>query len=940
MTDDLFSQLARLAQPLCDDVQRHVRQARSDSPWSVSWRWYRRATAATDPREFALAIAQSVACLHFGALEAAPHELPLPAMEWWWRQADPAVRRVLELGPWSLAAPAGEGPPGLIAGAHRVREFLTAARIESLRQACRRRGSHDAAISFLEHFLRVGDASLRRRHGVFYTPHDVVTFMVRSVDDLLRTEFHVEDGLAERCRWAEDRSRDTQADRLGHDAPGIRILDPAMGTGVFLVEIVRHVHRTFLQQTCRSDHPIAADALRDRWSRYVDHVLLPRLFGQERMLPALVLAQLAMVKVLARSGYDFRSAGRLNLFLTNTLQQPAIVPEPLMPASQSVTGPFSLVIGNPPFSGVSDNRAPWLDALLRGTAPDGRAVADYFLVDGQPLGERKHWLQDDYVKFIRLAHWQIETAGFGIVALVTNHGFLDNITFRGMRQQLAATFPRMTLVDLHGNQRGGERAPDGSHDESVFGIEQGVTLSFLRRPRATGLEAEVRYCELWGRRSIKLGSLQGQTASTLPGVRVEPVSPAYLLVPRHDDTRTHYEQGIRLVDLMPVHSTAAVTARDSLVVAFSEQELRERIGSLADPSVSDETIRSRYFRSARSAKYPPGDTRGWRLSEARQRLRDEPGWDRFFRDCLYRPFDRRTIFWAPWMVDWPRTAVMRHLARGANLALIARRQTPPSQACQYFWIADSIVVDGLIRSDNRGSESVFPLFVDSSVPSEVTDRCHEYAGSRHPNFAPEFLADCRDRFGSAAGCSESERGGDAEMAELLLRYMYALFHAPSYRRRFAAQLRADFPRVFLPRSPRLFHSMARAGETLIGAHLHWHRAVPRASAGAEVREEGDGPTHVAAGFPRYSAQRVWWNSQLCVGPVEADVWMFRVGTYQVCRKWLSDRRGRHLSRTAVRDYCRMVTAIRVTLGCMSQIDQLIEDHGGWMDAFVNDRARA
>jgi predicted helicase len=518
---------------------------------------------------------------------------------------------------------------------------------------------------------------------------------------------------------------------------------------------------------------------------------------------------------------------------------------------------------------------------------------------------------------------------------VTNHGFLDNVTFRGMRQQLLTSFPRVTVIDLHGNQRGGERAPDGRHDESVFAIEQGVAVSLLRRPMETSGAPEVRYAQLWGRRSAKLQTLGCHTAGTLPSVRLQPRSPSYYFVPKRDHLQTGYERGYRLPDLMPVHSTAAVTARDALVVAFSVEELRERMAILADARVPDEVVRSRFFQASRSPKYARGDTRGWQLQAARQRLRREPQWERHIRTCLYRPFDRRKIFWVSWMIDWPRPAMMRHLERGPNLALIARRQTPPSQPCRYFWISDTVVVDGLIRSDNRGSESVFPLMVYSDHRQEVT---HSHPSEKTlggtPNFEPLFLAECAARYALRPTRTAPSRGGHRGEALDLFHYIYALFHAPSYRRQFADWLHTDYPRVFLPRRPELFRALARAGTRLVRKHLQWDRATEQ----PKQADFGDGISlaqtiRIDAGYPKYAGDRVWWNASTSIGPVAPEVWAFRVGTYQVCRKWIRDRGDRPLTPGVWHEYRQILAAIHATNTIARQIDQHIDRHGGWALAF-------
>ncbi len=327
-------------------------------------------------------------------------------------------------------------------------------------------------LDFWERFLHRYDRLARRRHGVYTTPPELARFIVHAVDESLRGEFALDQGLADLRTWGALRGGAGPSLRPGSRrsrSPFVRLLDPAMGSGVFLLETVAHLRRAWEHDHRPGDAPA--------WDAFVNRVILPRLWGQDVLLPAVVSAHLLLSSCLAATGYTFRHPARLELHLGNTLQTPRVGRHRLPRPSQ----PFTVVVGNPPFAGLSQHRAPWLARLLGGHAPDGRAVASYLRIAAAPLGERKHWLHDDYVKFLRLAHWLIEAADAGIVALVTNHAFLDNATFRGLRAAVLATFPALTVFDLHGHTRAAGHAPDGTADASVFGIEQGVAVSLLRR---------------------------------------------------------------------------------------------------------------------------------------------------------------------------------------------------------------------------------------------------------------------------------------------------------------------------------------------------------------------------------------------------------------------------------------------------------------------------
>ena len=600
---------------------------------------------------------------------------------------------------------------------------------------------------------------------------------------------------------------------------------------------------------------------------------------------------------------------------------------------------YSVVLGNPPFRGVSDNTARWIQRLLHGQGPGGNEVASYYDVDRQPLGERKLWLQDDYVKFLRYAQWQIERASAGVVGFVTNHGYLDNTTFRGVRHAMQQTFDAIDILDLHGNRKKGERNPNGGLDESVFEIEQGVAVGvFARSFRSES--PTVLYREAWGSRAEKLTQLEasGGCAAT----RLLPAAPHFLFVPSDSRAHPEYVAGLPINEVMPVNSTAVVTARDSFVVAFSEDELLARMRVFRDPNVSDDEIRAKYFTRGRSNKYPPGDTRGWKLADARHRMMHDPCWDKHIQPCDYRPFDRRFIYWADWMVDWPRTDVMCHMTRHENMGLVTRRQVPTSAACDYFWLTNSIALDGLVRSDNRGSESVFPLFL---VNGDV-------------NLSGEFIQTVE----AATGLKWDPAASDPHEATFgpcsAFWYIYGLFNSTLYRTRYAAQLRQGFPRVLLPKSVGLWRKLTELGKQIAGEVLQGGKecsavssqqsAVSSQQAAGSRQQAAGSRQHsipstpnssltfadglaLARGCPKYEGGAIWLANEGPSFPVAEAVWKYRVGTYQVARKWLRDRK--QLTGLDIAVYEQMLRAIGRMLSLTAAIDAAIVQAGGAAAAF-------
>jgi predicted helicase len=679
-----------------------------------------------------------------------------------------------------------------------------------------------------ERFLHKYAAVSRRRHGVFFTPKPIVDYIVAETDRLLRECCGMPDGIADE---------------------NITIIDPACGTGIFLLAAIDRIYRAFSGR-----HPANIER---RWNDYVPK-LLSRLVGVEILPAAALLARLNIAMKLAETGYKSK------------IQNPK-------------SKIFPVLLGNPPFSSLSTNTGDWIARLVRGDDE----IRGYVRANGQQLGERKTWLHDDYVKFIRLAQWHVEQVGCGIIGFVTNHGYLDNATFRLMRHELLRVFEHIRIVDLHGNRKKHETAPDGSRDENVFGLDQGVAIGLFCRPRTLARSASegiprlrFDYAELWGTRDAKQRVMEAAIPSLALRARVvTPRPPDWRFVPTSNGFRhPEYDSAWSLADAMPMNATAPVTARDHFVVAFTPEELEERIEAFRDLSIPDEEIRQRFFTRTRSARYQAGDTRGWKLAETRRIVAADGDWRRYIVRCLYRPFDWRYVFWHPAMIDWPRHEVTRHLLKGSGcLCLLARRQQLPTQPCTFFWIADCLPLDGVIRSDNRGSESLFPLYLFGDEPDVEPEA----------NFAPAFI-EC---IACAARLTWLPLGrGDLVQTfgpENLLAYIYALFHAPSYRERYADALRSDFPRVMSPQNREVFERLSVLGAELIDLHLLRSPAIPL--------------------------------SALSTLHFPGEVANFRAGGYVALCKWLQPP---HRS-VADPQYTQIAAAIGRTLEIMQAIDAAI-----------------
>jgi hypothetical protein len=622
--------------------------------------------------------------------------------------------------------------------------------------------------------------------------------------------------------------------------------------------------------------------------------LTQRLFGFELLMAPYTIAHLKLGLMLyPPSAPTPKPPPRLGIYLTNTLELPdEQIPMQLGPwriisqeAADAVTvkreTPLLVIIGNPPYSANSANKIEWIEALIR---------KDYYPRD-HIKEQNPKLLLDDYVKFIRWAQWRLERTGGGILAFVTNHGYLQNPTFRRMRRALMEAFDELYLLNLHGNAREGETAPDGSPDENVFDIQQGVALLIAVRnfPNADAIDkigdaidtigtrndrsgvpidtigdaidrigdpddkigdaidkianpddsAVVWYCDVWGTREAKYAFLNQHTLDSTPWQALQPQPPFYLFAPQEDALRTEYERGWRLTDIFRLHSTGIKTHRDHFAIAFDQQTLLQRIGEFRDLTIPDDEIRQRYALK---------DTRDWKLRESRQKLAHDPNWQAHFHPCLYRPFDVRWIYYSPTVIELPRDEVMQHLIGGQNLALISVRQHTQADEWALVGVSDKLTECCAISNKTGEINYVFPLYLLTQ-------------DGREPNLHEKFLQALRAVM-------------DREPTpEEVLAYIYAVLHAPSYRQRYAPFLRYDYPRVPLPASAEQFVRLASLGQHLIELHLLRCLSLRESPVGFPV----SGSNRVERGYPRYRDGAVWINDSQRFTGVSQAVWAMRVG---------------------------------------------------------------
>ena len=732
----------------------------------------------------------------------------------------------------------------------------------------------DPVIHFYETFLKEYNPKLRFDRGVFYTPPQVISYIVRSVDALLKSELNRPDGLAD---------------------DNTLILDPATGTGGFLLSVLDHIREYVTTNYGTGD-----------WNRYINTQLVKRLFGFELLVAPYTIAHLKLSLFLQAQGW--RANERLGIYLTNALEQPDEMQPPL-PFAAFISDeanaalavkrdkPILAIIGNPPYSRHSAN--PSRDSKGELTFI-GKLIEDYKKINGEPIDEAtSKALQDDYVKFIRWAQWRIDKNGEGITGYIVNFSFINGPTFRGMRKSLLESFNTIYILNLHGSARIQEKVPDGERDENVFDIIQGVCILLCVKEQDNPETAKVYYADIWGKSVDKYRILSETGVESTEWSDLQPTSPFYLFVPQSVEFRTEYENGWSVNNIFIKSSIGIITARDSLTIHWTADKVRETVFDFV--SLPVEEARERYNLAR--------DSRDWQVHLAQADIRNHPDADQHIAPIHYRPFDTRWTYYTGQSRGFhcmPRPTNMPHLLH-ENIALCTHRRLRSANTWQHVFIGDNIV-DGNCLSLKDGPTQVFPLY--------LYPESEGFLGPSEPdlNFKPAFLT----ALSESLGLPQTAPFGLPEdvTPEEILGYIYAVLNSPTYRERYYEFLKYDFPRIPLPEDIDSFFALAESGQELIDLHLLKDRNIPH-----RHRFEGEGDSVVSK--PRYEDGKVWINDTQYFTEVPAEVWEYEIGAYQVCEKWLKDRKGEALSHAEIRLYPMILVAITETLRVTKAIEYVL-----------------
>lgn len=769
---------------------------------------------------------------------------------------------------------------------------------------------NDPIIHFYETFLAEYDPKLRKSRGVWYTPEPVVNFIVRAVDDILKDEFGLKDGLADTSKTkikvkvpTHDKRHKEGMVEEEREVHRVQILDPAAGTGTFLAEVIKQIYAKFEGQ-------------QGIWTKYVEQHLIPRLNGFEILMASYAMAHLKLDLLLQETGYNASASGatnqRFKIYLTNSLEEHhpdsgTLFANWLSEEANEANHikrdtPVMVVMGNPPYSGVSSNMGKWISELIE----------DYKYVDGEHFGERKHWLHDDYVKFLRYGQYLVDKNGEGVLAFISNHSFIDNPTFRGMRWNLLKSFDKIYILDLHGNSIRKEVTPEGEKDENVFDITAGVSINlFIKNKDASNTDlAEILEYDLWGMRNSKYEFLSSNSLNKVAFKKINPIEPYFFFRSKDNATRSVYEKGILLSDLFTNNSMGITTARDQFIIDISKESLSSRVKDFCNKEISDQEFQN---------KYSLNENYQWKISEQRKLIPEFDSENIIKID--YRIFDVQYIYYQENLVFRDRRNIMKHLFYD-NYALNLSKRGRKEDQHNYF--VSNKITDKSISS-SLDNTNTFPLYL---YPEESGQQTLDGKPERVPNLDKKILKDIEKKLGLKFVAEKEDTEGTFAPIDLL-DYIYAVLHSPAYREKYKEFLKIDFPRVPYPEDSQKFWELVELGGELRQIHLLEADIVEKPITTYPI--DGDNMvrnriTKNDPGFVPHTDEpdlgKVVINESQYFDNVPLTAWEFYIGGYQPAQKWLKDRRDRELSIDDIKHYQKIIVALTETDRIMKGIDEI------------------
>jgi len=741
----------------------------------------------------------------------------------------------------------------------------------------------DPIIHFYETFLAEYDPKLRKARGVWYTPEPVVNFIVRAVDDILKDEFGLKDGLADTSKTKV--KINIAGKKTEKEVHRVQILDPAVGTGTFLTEVVKQIHKKFEDQ-------------KGIWNNYVEDHLIPRLNGFEILMASYAMAHLKLELLLTETGYKAKKNQRLRVFLTNSLEEYHPETGTLFASWLSEEAneanhvkrdtPVMVVIGNPPYSVSSNNKNEWIEKLL----------VDY----KKDLNERNiQPLSDDYIKFIRYGQHFIEKNGDGILAYISNNSFIDGIIHRQMRKYLLESFDKIFILDLHGSAKKNEIALDGGKDENVFDIQQGVSINLFVKYNKKNKSAlgKVFHFDLFGDREYKYSVLNKNKIADIVWNDLKFTPPNYFFTPKDFKDIAEYERGFKVDELFNSSACGMVTARDGLLVQFEKREIEKVSRDFLN--LDEPAFRNKYDERK--------DSRDWTYRNAKNEMESST-----IEMVDYRPFDKRFVLYSPkskGVLSYPRNEIMKHMISHENVGLLLCKQQSTFDF-QHVFVTKSLSDKCSVSLQTKEATYHFPLYL---YPELISQQRIGQEDGRVPNFNNIIVREIESGINLKLGNERVKEKGQFTPIDIL-DYMYAVLHSPSYREKFKEFFKIDFPRVPYPKDQKTFWQLVKLGGELRQIHLLESPVVDNFITKYPI--DGDN----IVGKTKHKNGEVWINDTQYFSDVPSIAWDFYIGGYQPAQKWLKDRKGRVLSYEDIQHYQKIIVALKETDRIMKEIDKI------------------
>ncbi|HHD0447259.1 TPA: type ISP restriction/modification enzyme [Campylobacter jejuni] len=732
----------------------------------------------------------------------------------------------------------------------------------------------DPYLHFYETFLASYDPKLREVRGVYYTPAPIVNFIINAIDEVLKQDFNHKKGLSE---------------ALNKD---ITLLDFATGTGTFLLEAFR-----------KALEPINKNSV-----NYNPKALIDKFCGFEFLIAPYTIAHL---KISQSFKEEFNSPlnddESLKIALTNTLYFKSISKEQndqntlftlidltkeFKKAQKIKEEQILIITGNPPYSGASSNKGLYEDEIKisYGLEPSkanlSKEQKKYINLYFQEKTKQntntfkaiyeKHKLEneknpkvmlDDYVKFIRFAQSKIDSQESGIFAFISNNSFLDNPTFRGMRYSLMQSFDKIYILNLHGDTRKKEKAPDGSKDDNVFDIMQGVSINIFIKQNSKAKNTNIYYHDLYGKRKDKYEFLYENDLNSIKWTLVKNNEPFYLFLPQNNDLLEEYNKGISVKDIFMLSSVGIASSKDAILISTNNKKLEQQVYN---------------FYNEFDKKY--------------------------IKEIAYKPFDTQKIYYDIKKVERPRIDIMEHFLGYENIGLIYDRGTNLKEISNLF-ISSKVIDKHLVGANSY----VSPLYL------YPTTRSKKFLKKENPNFNEENFTSKIENFKESFRTFIDELYKEKFSPEDILGYIYAVLFHKIYREKYLDFLKIDFPKIPFTKDKNTFKNLSKLGLKLVNLHLLKNDELDFNVGEALFKDIKNKNFKIQKVKYNKDTKELFINESLYFTKVSLEIYEFKIGGYAVLDKYLKSHKEEDIDH---KHFTLIIQTLNETLKIQDEISKI------------------